>query len=555
MISIISRLAGRSFASMMRRLAGDRDGSILIMLAIGLPTIVFATGFGIDFSRAENAQTQLNAIADAASLAAVDPSMLYQTDAVAQAAATAMFNTQAANVQGVTNIQVNPVVSTGTSGIGGLRNVTVSYTAQSTNLFGGILGLTSLAISGTSGASASQPPNINFYVMVDNSPSMLIPSTATGITQLQATTSTSDGGCAFTCHNRQPLSSYSYQVVKTVSGHTYSVWIPDSTYTSPSMTGSQSYMLVNTSNGNVYDPGVNQLTGYAVCSGTLTMATVSNGCNTGNTISGQWADGYWAVENYSTLYPGNDNITLRIDDASSAVQQLAPYAYSTSQTNQATYAIQAFFFNNIMSDPGNIYPSLPSGVSYISGTPVAVMTPMTTLSSANSLTVPTIPVPRWITSSCVTSGTCPNGPGAMTDFRNMFSEMNTYMPNPGNGSANSTPQEVLFLITDGYDDDQAHNNRSYLTSTELAECSTIKARGIKIAIIYTQYLASSVSAIYPSYASVLTPTDKVAAALQSCASTNSSGTPLYYQVSQNESITPALQQLFASVVQSAHLTQ
>ena len=97
------------------------------------------------------------------------------------------------------------------------------------------------------------------------------------------------------------------------------------------------------------------------------------------------------------------------------------------------------------------------------------------------------------------------------------------------------------------------SHRGPFTSAELAQCATIKARGIKIAVIYTQYLASSIQAQYPSYASVLTPTDKVASALQSCASTNASGTPLFYQVSQDQSIVPALQQLFAAVVQSAYI--
>ena len=556
MISIrTSRLLGH-----LRR---NRDGNVLVMTALAMLTLCFAFGFVVDYSRAEAAQTELNAIADAAALTAVDPSMIYQTNATAQTAATAMWNAQVASLSGLTGITMTPSVTTG-SGIGGLRNVTITWTANSTNLFANSLGLPSLALSGSASTAASQPPNINFYIMVDNSPSMLIPDSAAGISELQQTTTTSDGGCAFTCHNRLPQTSYSYQVTnlwpgKTTSG--YVAWIPDSPYTSPSMTGSQYFMWVSpTDVTKVYDPGNHLLTNYQVCAGSdgttatsVSMATTNQGCSK-TTISGQWADGYWAVENFSVLYPGNSNIELRIDDASNAVQAIGPYAYGVSQTNNATYALQEFFYNNKVSDPQNLYPSLPSGASQISGTAVVQMTAMTTLNSATAFAPPTIPVPRWINSTCVTTNSCPNQSpnGDTTDNPNMLSTMSTLIPNPGTGQTGSTPQDVLFLITDGYDD-MYGSNRGTFTTAELAQCNAIKARGIKIAVIYTQYLASSIQTQYPDYAAVLTPTDQVAAALQSCASPNASGTPLFYQVSQDQSIVPALQQLFAAVVQSAYI--
>lgn len=544
--------APSAFCRLARRLRDDAGGNVLVMTAVGLLTLCFAFGFAVDFSRAEAAQTELNAIADAAALAAVDPSMIYQSDATAKAAAVAMWNSQVATLQGLTGITMTPTLSTG-SGIGGMRNVTITWTANSTNLFANFLGLGSLALSGSASTAASQPPNINFFVVVDNSPSMLIPDSANGVTLLQGTTSTSDGGCAFTCHNRLPLTSYNYQVIKPVGGTNYVVWTPDSAYTSAKVSGAQYYMLVDTSTGNVYDTGKNLLSNYAVCSDTVSLQTARNGCTNGTTISGQWADGYWAVENYSVLYPGQSNIQLRIDDASNAVQAIGPYAYNLSSMNNATYGIQEFFYNSQISDPQNLYPAYPSGVTQISGTAVVQMTAMTTLTSANAFNPPKIPVTRWVDSTCMTSASCPNTWGAATtDTSNMLSTMNGLMPNPGTGQVGSTPQEVLFLITDGYDDAMA-TNRGPFTASQLAQCSAIKARGIKIAVIYTQYLASSILPAYPGYAAVLTPTDQVAAALQACASANASGTPLFYQVSQNQSIVPALQQLFAATVQSAYL--
>src|SRR5262249_3611668 len=69
--------------------------------------------------------------------------------------------------------------------------------------FGGILGQTNWTIGGTSTSSATQAPNIDFYLLLDNSPSMAIAATTAGINTMVANTS-SQGGCAFACHQSNP---------------------------------------------------------------------------------------------------------------------------------------------------------------------------------------------------------------------------------------------------------------------------------------------------------------------------------------------------------------
>jgi hypothetical protein len=51
--------------------------------------------------------------------------------------------------------------------------------------------------------AAQAPPNIDFYVLLDNSPSMALPATTAGITKMQSLTTQeeSPGGCAFACHH------------------------------------------------------------------------------------------------------------------------------------------------------------------------------------------------------------------------------------------------------------------------------------------------------------------------------------------------------------------
>ena len=137
--------------------------------------------------------------------------MMTQPDATAQTAATNMFNALHATLTGVTNITPTFTVTAGNNGLAVTRTVTVSYTANATNNFPNVLGLLtgtsqiSWPISGTSQSTSSIPPNINFYLLLDNSPSMNIAATTAGINTMVANTS-SQGGCAFACHESHPSS-------------------------------------------------------------------------------------------------------------------------------------------------------------------------------------------------------------------------------------------------------------------------------------------------------------------------------------------------------------
>ena len=66
--------------------------------------------------------------------------------------------------------------------------VTLSYTVQSQTIFSGVLKTPSMGIYGTSTAQASVPPNIDFYLLLDNSPSMSLPATSAGVTAMQRLT-------------------------------------------------------------------------------------------------------------------------------------------------------------------------------------------------------------------------------------------------------------------------------------------------------------------------------------------------------------------------------
>jgi len=145
------------------------------------------------------AKSKLDAVADAAALSAVDHNAISGTADAAKTTATTVFNAEAINLK---NVTIGTVTVTVTDANGG-RTAVVSYTATKTNTFMGALGIPNTAISGTATAQAGLSVNINFYLLLDNSPSMNIAATSSGI-QTMVNNTSAQGGCAFACHESNP---------------------------------------------------------------------------------------------------------------------------------------------------------------------------------------------------------------------------------------------------------------------------------------------------------------------------------------------------------------
>jgi hypothetical protein len=90
----------------------------------------------------------------------------------------------------------------------GTRTATVTYTAQYNTFFSSVLNAATINLGGTSVATGGLPPNINFYLLLDDSPSMAIVAGSAGMqTLINHTQSQVDGGakgCAFACHESNP---------------------------------------------------------------------------------------------------------------------------------------------------------------------------------------------------------------------------------------------------------------------------------------------------------------------------------------------------------------
>jgi Flp pilus assembly protein TadG len=490
------------FPSPIRFLA-DRRGNVAMMYALMLPLLMFGTGFAIDYTHAMQVQTKLDAAADAAVLAALTPSMMQQSNAAAQTAATNLFNAEASAqsslVSGKTFVTVT-VTNPNNNAL--VRNVTVSYTAGNQNIFAGVLGYTAIAIAGTSTANASLAANIDFYLLLDNSPSMALPATQAGINSMVALTSQQDGGngCAFACHQASTGNG-------DTAGNPY--WNPSNT--SQTCTGAP--------NGQQGDPnaGCVQMDDYQVARA--------------------------------------NSIPLRIDELNSAVTTLMATAQATmtssTQVPPPNYRFAAYSIDSTYATGLTKLMGLTS--SYVSGwTSASPNFQLMEMYSNNNV--------------CATSGSNPCGAAGgvgdvETDFDTTLNSSNmnstSTMPNPGGGTnANGdTPQEVLFIVTDGVVDEvNSSTCTQSLTGSRCQEpitpslCTAIKSRGIRIAVLYTTYLPVPSNSWYASWIAPFQPT--ISTQLQNCASSG-----LFYQAAIGENLGAALSNLFEAVTQTAHLTQ
>jgi Flp pilus assembly protein TadG len=453
-------------------LVHDRRANVAMIFAFMAIPMVFAVGMAIDYGSAARLKSKLNTAADAAVLAAVTPAMMTQTDAASKTAATNMFKAQVVglprlifDIANTTNFNVN------IADVGLARNVTVTYSAQSQNIFGGILNVNTIAFGGASTGSAATPPNIDFYVLLDTSPSMAIAGTPTDI-QTMVNNTSSQGGCAFACHEANPSAD------------------------------------------NLGNPG--------------------------------------GEDNYALAR--NLGVTLRADLLDSAITDLTNTA-NTAEHNPGV-AVQPAYRMSINSFDVAFNQSVPLTSSFVLAwaAQLAVMTTNNTQTlqvfDNNNACAATTTKTRGVTT------TNPCGAGAAnsdadTNYDAAMTGISMLMPTPGKGTikAGDTPQEILFIVTDGVEDENVGGGRQQSTMIGTKDwCTPLKTNGIKIAILYTDYFPLPTNSWYNTYISPIQ--SSIATTLQNCASSG-----LFYEVGLGQDISGALTELFQSAVNSAHLTQ
>ena len=450
----------------------DRKANVAVIFAITIVPIIFLLGMTLDFTQAIRKKEQLDAAADAAAIAAVRPAMLTQTDTVAQDTAYAIFMSTANSLPGLAAVP-SPTITVTDSGLS--RTVSVSYNAASLNNFPKVLMNTaSWPISGAATAQAAAAPNMNFYLLMDDSPSMAIGATTTDISNLIAATApakqpaSSSQNCGFACHE----------------------------------------------------------TNIAHDGGTQDNLTIAR----------------------------NNNITLRIDLVTNAVNQLL---------NTWSHCPQSGVTGGVMQCMAALNNTTYKAALYTFDLGLNTLASLTTPTSAGTK-VSNIQLMPVVYQNCVVTTTnCKTDNG--TDIAGALTSLNSIMPAPGLGSNSSgdTPQEVVFLVTDGVEDKIAAScpNATFASNSRCQQpldttmCTTIKNRGIKIAILYTEYLqlkTPNVPVTDNWYLTWVDPYDEpssssgtIARNLQACASPG-----FFSDVQTGGDISTALTNLFIKVASS-----
>ncbi|MGC2083588.1 MAG: TadE/TadG family type IV pilus assembly protein, partial [Bradyrhizobium sp.] len=198
-------------SGLLARFRRDRAANVAVTFAIVCVPLISAVGCGVDYSRANQIRSKLQGAVDAASVGSVartSPAFL----AAGSMTADGTIDVGKTDAQNIFNGNVN-----GTSGYtltnltalvekkNGIVTSTVSYTASVPTMFMNVVGIKSVTMSGSSTATATMPKYIDFYLMLDNSPSMGVAATPTDVSKMVSNTSDK---CAFACHDYNNSNNY-----------------------------------------------------------------------------------------------------------------------------------------------------------------------------------------------------------------------------------------------------------------------------------------------------------------------------------------------------------
>ncbi|XUM23896.1 TadE/TadG family type IV pilus assembly protein [Bradyrhizobium oligotrophicum S58] len=439
----------RILSSLLARLRRDVSGNVAVTFAIVCVPLITAVGCGVDYSRANQMRAKLQAAVDAASVGAVSrtsPAFIaagtMTSDGVIAAGnddAAKIFNGNMSGTSGYTLTSLTPDVKKA----GSVLSATVSYSATVPMMFMNIVGFKTMTLQGSSTAKASMPRYIDFYLLLDNSPSMGVAATPADVTKMVNATSDK---CAFACHDYNDSNNY-YNLAKTL------------------------------------------------------------------------------------------NVTTRIDVLRSATQQLMDTAQQTqTYTNQFRMAIYDF-----------------GAASKTIGLR-ALFSLSSSLSSAKSAAGNIDLMGVYGNNDAYTAD-------KDTPFTTVFPAINNEISTPGDGTTGS-PLKYLFFVSDGVADEgnaaclkpKASGNRCQ-SPINPALCTTLKNRGIKIAVLYTTYLQLPTNSWYMSWIDPFnkgpfgpSPNSEIAQKMQACASDG-----FYFEVSPTQGIAEAMKALFQKAVADARI--
>jgi Flp pilus assembly protein TadG len=506
--------------SLIRRFATNARANTLVTFALVSLPILAAIGCAMDYSLAIRMKTKLQSAADAASLASVsknsagyNAAVLMTSDGVVAAGVTeanAVFNGNASTFSGYGNLTVNSSVTK----TGPTLNSTVQFSASIPTVFLGVLGFSSLPLSGNSTSSAGLPLYLDFYLLLDVSGSMGLPSTTSEAQRLQAVNpdlyTYYPSGCSLACHFSPQYACWSdsAQGYPTNGGYCLGYAI-----SRVSQSGYQALLSTNRNN----PMGVQ-----------LPSSIVSG-------LPNSLYNALTPVSNCAS--PGTDScIQLRLDAVGYAVSQLLGTANSQEVVaNQ--YRV-------------GLYPFIQYLDSYF---------PLTSSINGSASNSSTINYAAANLASLLDTNTNANLGSGGTHIDTALSSVSSLIASVGTGTSQNNTLPYVFLITDGAQDNQTKgvpngawsgSNHATVISPSTS-CSSLKSRGIIVSVLYIPY--QPISPVNASFAgdeddAANSNIANIPASLQGCASPG-----FFYTANAPTDITNALNAMFNHAVTTAHV--
>jgi Flp pilus assembly protein TadG len=492
----------RRMMTLLARFQRDESGNIAVIFAMALLPILSAIGCGIDYSQATRLRAKLQSAADAASVASIsqmstgyNAALLMTSNGTVTAAvndATNIFNGNTSGFGGFTNLALTTTVTK--TGITLAANI--SFTADVPTTFMSVVGYSKLTISGTSKSTASLPPYLDFYLMLDVSGSMGLPSTNAEQTRLASINpdnyTSYPNGCTFACHFTSsgtcPASSSKYNTNGYCMGYSMS---------RVSYSGVKTLLTNN---------------GGKLPSSMLSTLTPVTSCPTDGTDS---------------------CIQLRADAVGYAVQQLLLTANATEKmANQFRVGLYPFIRYLYA------YSALTASINGSSTTPGTI-----NYAAAN------------LASQLDTGANSSLGSGG-THFENAFPTLNNIITSVGDGSSTTSTLPYVFLITDGAENPQTYWSGSWsgsnaATTMDTSKCTTLKNRGIIVSVLYIPYQPIQNPTTFANSEDFKANANipNIPPSLQTCASPG-----YFYTANTPADITTALNAMFNHALVTAHIT-
>jgi len=512
----------RRFGRLVSRLQRDSRANVAATFAIALVPLIASIGCAIDYSMASRIKAKLQSSADAASVASIsvnsagyNAAMAMTSNGSVAAGVTETNNIFSGNATGFASSYTNLGETSTVTKTGSRLTSSVQFSADVPVTFMQLLGYRKLTVTGSSSSSTTLPLYLDFYLTLDVSGSMGLPSTTAEAQRMQSINPDNyrqyPTGCTLACHFSPQNSACTDSGTQGYPTNNYCLGYAISRVSQSGYRGLLSPKASNPMGVQLPSSIVSGLPNSLYSN----LATVAN-CPTDGTDS---------------------CIQLRLDAVGYAVNQLFVTANNTEKVaNQFRIGL---------------YPFIRYLYSYF---------PLTSSINGSTTNPSTINYAAANLATLLDTNVNTNLGSGGTHIDTALSSVSTLITNVGDGSAWNNTLPYVFLVTDGAQDPQVKgvpngswSGSNHATTIDPAtSCTPLKNRGIIISVLYIPYqkinpVNTSFAGDEDDYANWNIP--NIPTSLQNCASPG-----FFYTANTPADITAALNAMFNHAVQEARIT-